>query len=133
MAFLKANQSKFNSSKVITVSIFLAQQITTKTDLRCFEKLGLVVQRDIKTKKTNKTTTIKQTTITTASLNYSRDVCASDGGLALLWHLVCGGAVHLDRQVDVRVVQVRREDHVRLGLTTSLLEIGEGGVCKKSE
>ena len=26
--------------EVITVSIFLAQQITTKTDLRCFEKLG---------------------------------------------------------------------------------------------
>ena len=26
--------------EVITVSIFLAQQITTKIDLRCFEKLG---------------------------------------------------------------------------------------------
>ena len=26
--------------EVITISIFLAQQITTKIDLRCFEKLG---------------------------------------------------------------------------------------------
>ena len=48
--FLKENLSKFIISnfkcfavifhEVITVSIFLAQQITTKTDLRCFEKLG---------------------------------------------------------------------------------------------
>ena len=50
LAFLKENQSKFNISnfecfavifhEVITISIFLAQQITTKTDLRCFEKMG---------------------------------------------------------------------------------------------
>ena len=49
-AFLKGNQSKFIISNieclavifddVITDSIFLAQQIITKTDLRCFEKLG---------------------------------------------------------------------------------------------
>ena len=26
--------------EIITVSIFLAQQMTTKTDLRCLEKLG---------------------------------------------------------------------------------------------
>ena len=48
--FSNDNQSKFNVSnfecfavifhEVITVSIFLAQQIPTKTDLRCFEKLG---------------------------------------------------------------------------------------------
>ena len=48
---LKENQPKFNilrfecfavffSHEIRTVSIFLAQQITTKTDLRCFEKLG---------------------------------------------------------------------------------------------
>ena len=48
--FLKENQIKFNISniewlvvifhEVITVSIFLAQQITTKIDLRYFEKPG---------------------------------------------------------------------------------------------
>ena len=56
-AFLKENQSKFNISnfvcfavifhEVITVSIFLVQQITTKNDLRCFEKLGPVMFRMI--------------------------------------------------------------------------------------
>ena len=47
---LKENQPKFNIldfecfagifHEIITVSIFLAQQITTKTDIRCFKKLG---------------------------------------------------------------------------------------------
>ena len=50
MFFLEENQFKFNISnfewlvvifhEVKTVSIFLAQQITTKIDLRCFEKPG---------------------------------------------------------------------------------------------
>ena len=48
---LKRTNQKFNISnfecfvvifhEVITVSIFLARQNTTKTDFRCFEKLGL--------------------------------------------------------------------------------------------
>ena len=56
LLFLKENQSKFNIlnfecfavifQEVITVSIFLAQQITTKTD--CFAKLGPVLRSSIK-------------------------------------------------------------------------------------